>query len=453
MKSIKQHKMKKIYLLALILLCGFLSFSQDSLIIRKNGKIVIGSTLGTYNYIGDISSFKDNSFSNHLSGDLYFGYKLHSNFQINLAASYGKISGFEQNKIFQHNFSTTLMGAGLNLKILGNGWLVKSTSKIVPYINVGVTYYKTTVLSDLENENGEKYYYWTDGLIRNQPQSPENFLTATQLRRDYTYETNLADLNGFTPSLLAYKAGLGFDFHINKFINYFIDFNLNKINSDYLDGLEIGLYNDAFFVINFGLELNIKGIKNKINERKDSKKLAKELNFESLLFTDSDADGVADVDDKCMDTKSGTKVDIEGCPIDTDQDGIPDFMDEQADTPDSMFVNEKGVGLTREEIAKIIPKDTLGINREEVCKYYPSMCKIDESDLLFIALNSGLYEKSPQANSSQLSIEEITKLVDINVDGEISKEELNNFISLYFKGKTPLKSYEIHLLIEHYFDQ
>ena len=128
-------------------------------------------------------------------------------------------------------------------------------------------------------------------------------------------------------------------------------------------------------------------------------------------------------------------------------------MDEQADTPDSMYVNEKGVGLTPEEIAKIIPKDTVGINRDEVCKYYPSMCKIEESDLLFLALNSGLYEKIPQANASQLSIEEITKLVDINKDSKISKEELNNYILLYFKGKTPLKSYDIHLLIEHYFDQ
>ncbi len=445
--------MKKTYLSILIIFCTFFTVAQDSLIIRKNGKFVWGSTLGTYYYLGDISSFSDNPLSNHLSSDMYLGYKITPNFQINLGGSYGKISGNEHNKLIQHNFSTTLFGAGLNAKILGSGWMVKSTSKIVPYFNLGATYFQTKVLSDLKNEYGTEYYYWSDGLIRNQPQLPENINSARQMKRDFTYESNLADLNGFNTNFLAYKAGLGFEFYVNKFCNYFIEFNYNHTNSDFIDGLEFKLNNDAFFVLNFGLEFNIKGIKNKIDERKQAKKLAKELNFESLLITDSDADGVADVDDKCMDTKSGVKVDKEGCPVDTDKDGIPDYMDEQADTPDSMYVNEKGVGLTREEIAKIIPKDTVGINREEVCKYYPSMCKIDESDLLFLALNSGLYEKIPQANSSQLSIEEITKLVDINKDGKISKEELNNYILLYFKGKTPLKSYDIHLLIEHYFDQ
>ena len=445
--------MKKTYLSILIIFCTFFTVAQDSLIIRKNGKFVWGSTLGTYYYLGDISSFSDNPLSNHLSSDMYLGYKITPNFQINLGGSYGKISGNEHNKLIQHNFSTTLFGAGLNAKILGSGWMVKSTSKIVPYFNLGATYFQTKVLSDLKNENGEKYYYWSDGLIRNQPQLQENINTATLLNRDYINETNLADLNVFNPSFIAYKAGFGFDFYINKFITYFVEFNFNKSKSDYLDGLELGKYNDAFFVTNFGLEFNIKGIKNKIDERKDSKKLAKELDLESLLVTDSDEDGVADVNDKCMGTKSGAKVDIVGCPVDTDKDGIPDYMDEQADTPDSMYVNEKGVGLTREEIAKIIPKVTVGINRDEVCKYYPYMCKIEESDFLYLTLNSGLYEKNPQVTSSQLSIEEIIKLVDINIDGEISKEELNNYILLYFKGKTPLKSYDIHLLIEHYFDQ
>ena len=60
--------MKKLYLFALILLCGFLSFSQEPLIIRKNGKIVIGSTLGTYNYLGDISSFRDISVRTYVAG-------------------------------------------------------------------------------------------------------------------------------------------------------------------------------------------------------------------------------------------------------------------------------------------------------------------------------------------------------------------------------------------------
>jgi OOP family OmpA-OmpF porin len=42
---------------------------------------------------------------------------------------------------------------------------------------------------------------------------------------------------------------------------------------------------------------------------------------------DSDRDGVADLDDKCANTKSGTKVDMNGCPKDSDNDGVTDDMD------------------------------------------------------------------------------------------------------------------------------
>lgn len=42
---------------------------------------------------------------------------------------------------------------------------------------------------------------------------------------------------------------------------------------------------------------------------------------------DADMDGVADKDDQCVNTKSGTKVDSKGCPIDSDNDGVTDDTD------------------------------------------------------------------------------------------------------------------------------
>lgn len=46
---------------------------------------------------------------------------------------------------------------------------------------------------------------------------------------------------------------------------------------------------------------------------------------------DTDKDGVADYLDKCPNTPPGVKVDADGCPLDTDKDGIPDYED---DCPD-----------------------------------------------------------------------------------------------------------------------
>jgi OmpA-OmpF porin, OOP family len=42
---------------------------------------------------------------------------------------------------------------------------------------------------------------------------------------------------------------------------------------------------------------------------------------------DADNDGVADIDDTCPNTKTGSKVDTKGCPIDADKDGIMDDED------------------------------------------------------------------------------------------------------------------------------
>lgn len=42
---------------------------------------------------------------------------------------------------------------------------------------------------------------------------------------------------------------------------------------------------------------------------------------------DEDKDGVSDKKDKCLGTPEGTKVDINGCPLDSDADGVMDYLD------------------------------------------------------------------------------------------------------------------------------
>ncbi len=51
---------------------------------------------------------------------------------------------------------------------------------------------------------------------------------------------------------------------------------------------------------------------------------------------DADKDGVADLDDKCANTKTGYKVNQEGCPIDTDKDGLVDEEDACPDKAGSL---------------------------------------------------------------------------------------------------------------------
>jgi len=57
---------------------------------------------------------------------------------------------------------------------------------------------------------------------------------------------------------------------------------------------------------------------------------------------DTDKDGVQDANDKCPDTKTGIKVDVNGCPADSDRDGILDADDKCPDTKMGVAVNTMG---------------------------------------------------------------------------------------------------------------
>jgi len=64
-----------------------------------------------------------------------------------------------------------------------------------------------------------------------------------------------------------------------------------------------------------------------------------------LSWTDSDNDGVSDLEDKCPETPEGIEVDKYGCPKDSDGDGVPDYMDQCHDSLTGKKVDEKGCPL------------------------------------------------------------------------------------------------------------
>ena len=63
---------------------------------------------------------------------------------------------------------------------------------------------------------------------------------------------------------------------------------------------------------------------------------------------DADGDGVADADDKCPNTPAGVKVDATGCPLDADGDGVPDYLDKCPGTPAGVKVDATGCPLDRD---------------------------------------------------------------------------------------------------------
>lgn len=86
---------------------------------------------------------------------------------------------------------------------------------------------------------------------------------------------------------------------------------------------------------------------------------------------DSDSDGIADVRDQCPSTPKGHKVDARGCSLDSDNDGVVNSMDSCPDTPAGVKVGAKGCSLS-------IDSDQDGVrDSADQCADTPMTDKVD----------------------------------------------------------------------------
>lgn len=143
--------------------------------------------------------------------------------------------------------------------------------------------------------------------------------------------------------------GLGLKFDLAPGVNLDLGYQVNFVNSDNFDGYKYGSGNDRFSYAHIGLEFALgsrkkpqmathnpvasmrteymwqnEQTKNALQQQIDAEKakndaLRNDLNATNAnlakLTTDSDGDGVVDVNDKCPNTPAGTKVDGSGCPL------------------------------------------------------------------------------------------------------------------------------------------
>lgn len=104
-------------------------------------------------------------------------------------------------------------------------------------------------------------------------------------------------------------------------LNANLGFNLGQ--TDLLDGFNnAGTANDNFYTISLGFSYAL---------------------FPSVdTETDTDADGVPDINDKCAGTPPGVRVTADGCPLDSDGDGVADYIDRCSNTPKGVFADANG---------------------------------------------------------------------------------------------------------------
>ncbi len=417
-------------------------------------KPVVGFGVGVLNYFGDI---KNNYYSPTL-GTL--GYKVNVSTFIDNNHYYradfyfvgGKLTGNERSysDTFRNfNFQTSIYNFGFDINYDFDHFYKKKPRRLHPFISLGLS---TTLFNsktdsfgyyidrDTQQKVTGRYYYWTDGTIRNLPQRPENFSRSVLMQRDFTYETNLRDANwglGKYPQYaFVIPFDFGFDFQLSERLMLRIGNSFCYTFSDVLDHVShankrgiIGnkmndMYNFTYFSFHLDLFSSPKMLK--------VERLFREVEFDPTFFDDEDIDGVFDGWDECPGTPFGAMVDSTGCPVDSDDDGVPDYADKQPNTRRGAFVNDEGVEITESELIALLDK-SMAVGRNEIDLY----------------INRGTGTR----RTGKTTIPEKFKKVDADNDGYISFDEMLKEIDRFFDFQSDLKTQDIYELNSFFFSQ
>lgn len=149
----------------------------------------------------------------------------------------GSVYGEEQRGLTNLNYRTSIVSPRIGIEY--NFYpLLKPDSKgrqlIRPYIGfgVGLVYFRSK--GDLQDESGNGYNYWSDGLIYAEQEGTVNQSEATLLERDFEYETDLRDANldnfgkySQTAFSLPINAGIRFQISKNVGVNAAFAYVLN----------------------------------------------------------------------------------------------------------------------------------------------------------------------------------------------------------------------------------
>ncbi len=348
---------------------------------------------------------------------------------------YGKLADSERSVKRNLNFQTKVTQVDFNLTLhLDNDFLFKRTSVFAPYLYAGIGYMKFDSYADLTDKNGKKYNYWTDGTIRDMPDSTNG---AGYLQRDYTFETKLNDSAKYTSGTLAIPLGLGINLKLvdNLYVNLNATYYMTM--SDWIDNLKIGK-NDRYIYASFALQYNFG------KPYDDSNPVYETVDFSSLDKLDSDEDGIKDGDDMCPGTPKKVKVTLDGCPEDNDQDGVPDYQDKEPLTKAGAMVDDKGVTLTEKMIADRQKEfNALATERSNLFNENPSLGYLKDVEAKF-------KNKGPKSSGS---VPRQLRSADVNSDGYISTDEIAKAIDAFFEGDSDLSVEKLNDLIDFFFEQ
>lgn len=316
----------KLILLYVVTTCS--AFSQDfDLFSRKELHLWAVAETGIVTYYGTLNKriipFSSNntpSFQVGLNGQ----YKM-----LSVNIHFGNINYGQSinNYIAAENFKGIGKTIGFSFAYCNN-----YEKKLSFEIGSGLDLMTYSLSRDLTDARGTFYNYWSDGSIRDVPETYKNIFISNKLARDYNFETSV----GSYTTILA-GVTMGFNLHLTPNIMASFRTTLYMPIGNTIDKIS---NNQTYLCFN-RVSLSYYFVK-RPKQLEDARYST--IDFKVLEIMDEDTDGIVDMKDECPDTKKGAKVDRKGCLVDFDNDGIPDIYDKEVNTKKGLLVDTDGIG-------------------------------------------------------------------------------------------------------------
>lgn len=328
-------------------------------------KPTLGLGTGMFTFFGDVSLNNKgfHPFVSRIGFDLTVTNPLTNWLDLSFYVIFGKISANERSLTRNLNFESRIRTGGAVLTY-NFRHIIPEKHKVQPYFFTGFESFEFLSKTDLYDQHGNFYNYWSDGSIRSLAEDDPNAANAVIIHRDYTYESDLREQNidGFgkyRERSWSLPVGVGFQILMGERLKFRMGLSMHFTFTDMVDNIShesIGTRagnaaNDKFLYSSFSIAYDLMPIRTDKSERRP--KYEDDFDDDGYYvqdLTDLDKDGVRDFDDLCLNTPEGIPVDANGCPLDKDKDLVYDHEDDERPTPNGNVVDEKGVTLTDEDI-------------------------------------------------------------------------------------------------------
>jgi OOP family OmpA-OmpF porin len=336
---------------ALLLAAGFTTTS--ALAQTPDRKTAVGVNVSYLQYKGNIgNNFGVMNFPLQVGVGAHITRYLSPTFDLSLLGNYEQYRFVaDAAPSSEFNAKIGMIDLGLKLK-LNNGKILKEEAFVQPYLMGGGGLF-------IANSTGNYYTYSdnqgiTPGRFFNQVRRPEvfglaglRFRLAPALALDITASQHYA----FTGDNIDIDNSSGGKYY-DRFLVYGVGLTAALGKAKDTDGDGVADRKDKCPDTPTGVKVDVNGcpVDTDGDGVADYQDKCPDVKGLAALqgCPDADGDGVADADDRCPNTPAGVRVDASGCPLDSDGDKVPDYLDKCADTPAGTQVDANGCPLDRD---------------------------------------------------------------------------------------------------------